>query len=51
MKHNEFKNFATFGEKKIDVTKEFSAGVSCGIFCRPFDIINSAANEIKSLGA
>ena len=42
-----------FLEKKIDATKELvSAGVSCGkLFCRPFDIINSAANEIKSLHA
>ena len=51
MNNNEFKNVAISG--KIDDSKELvSAGVSCGKnFCRPFDIIHSAAKEIKSLRA
>ena len=39
--------------EKMYVTKELvSAAVSCGqLFCHSFEIINAAANEIKSLRA
>ena len=39
--------------RTIDVTKDLmSVGVSCGkLFCHSFDIINPAANEMKSLRA